>query len=364
MLLHDTIIEEFVNYFNGKLNMRQLTYAQAISEALVQAMQDDPNIFLFGLGVDDHKGIFATTREAFLKFGPRRVFDVPASEGALTGIAIGAALNKKRPVLVHARNDFMFLALDQMINNAAKWKYVYAGKSSVPLVVRGIIGKGWGQGPTHSQSLQAVLAHFPGLTVVMPGSAYDAKGILLKSLTAEGPVVILEHRALYDVKADVPEEKYTLEFGCGRKLTEGKDITVVATSFLVPEAVEAARILEEKGIFLEVIDPVSIRPFDERIVLDSVGKTGRLIVADADWGFCGFASEVAAIVADKAFGRLKSPVKRITFPECPCPVAKSLEDAFYPSSEHIVKTALELLNKKINSTVQRQELADTFLGPY
>jgi pyruvate/2-oxoglutarate/acetoin dehydrogenase E1 component len=161
---------------------RRLTYAQAISEALVQGMDTDPGVFIFGLGVDDYKGIFGTTRDAFLKFGAARVFDTPASENALTGIAIGAALNKKRPVLVHARNDFMFLALDQMINNAAKWKYTYAGQSTAPIVVRGIIGKGWGQGPTHSQSLQSVLAHFPGLIVAMPSNAHDIKGIILQAL--------------------------------------------------------------------------------------------------------------------------------------------------------------------------------------
>ncbi len=202
--------------------MRSITYAQAISEALTQAMKKDPQIFIFGLGVDDFKGIFNTTREAFVRFGGNRVFDTPASEGALTGIAIGAALNGKRPVLVHARNDFMFLALDQMINNAAKWKYISCGRSSVPFVVRSIIGKGWGQGPIHSQNLAAVLAHFPGLYVAMPSNPYDMKGILMKSLELSTPVVVLEHRALYNVEGEVPEEPYTVEFGRAKgNLTKG-----------------------------------------------------------------------------------------------------------------------------------------------
>ena len=344
--------------------MRQLTYTQAISEALIQAMEDDANVFIFGLGVDDYKGVFGTTREAFLKFGSRRVFDVPASEGALTGIALGAALNGKRPVLVHARNDFMFLTLDQMINNAAKWKYIYAGKSRVPFVVRGIIGKGWGQGPTHSQSLQSVFAHFPGLIVTMPATPYDVKGILLESLRGDSPVVILEHRALYDVKGEVPEKRYRVPLGQAKIVLEGQDITVVAVSFMVPEALKAARILRNQGITLEIIDPVSLQPFDCDTVIDSVQKTGRLIVADTSWLRCGFASEVTAIVAEKAFDYLKSPPRRIAVPECPCPVSKTLEDAFYPSFKDIIKTAYALLNKTVGEDVEPQEMAEPFLGPY
>ncbi len=344
--------------------MRQLTYAQAISEALIQAMEDDPNVFIFGLGVDDYKGIFGTTREAFLKFGAERVFDVPASEAALTGIAIGASLNGKRPILVHARNDFMFLTLDQMINNASKWKYVYAGRSRVPFVVRGVIGKGWGQGPTHSQSLQSVFAHFPGLIVAMPSIPFDVKGILLKSLQLESPVVILEHRVLYPLQGPVPEERYTVSFGRAKKVLEGEDLTIVAASVMVQEALKAAQILRKDGIRPEVIDPVSIQPLDEDTVIESVRKTGRLIVADTGWLRCGFASEVAATVCEKAFEALKAPIRRIALPECPCPVSKALEDVFYPSYKEIIKIAYELLNKTVRSDIDLQEAAEPFVGPY
>ncbi len=344
--------------------MRELTYAQAISEALIQAMEDDPQVFLFGLGVDDHKGIFGTTREAFLKFGYKRVFDVPASEGALTGIAIGCAVNKKRPILIHARNDFMFLTLDQMINNAAKWKYVYAGKSSVPIVVRGVIGKGWGQGPTHSQSIQSILAHIPGLIVVMPANAYDAKGIILKSVQVDSPVVILEHRALYETRSRVPIERYHVEFGQAKIVRAGKEVTVVVTSLMVQEALKAAEVLEKDGIFLEIVDPVTVQPLDEETILKSVEKTGRLIAADTGWLSCGFASHVAATVAEKAFEFLKSPVRRITPPACPCPVSKTLEDAFYPGAPDIVKAVYELLEKKFSRDFEKEEVADTFIGPY
>ena len=342
---------------------RELTYAQAISEALVQGMEADPQVFVFGLGVDDYKGIFNTTREAFLKFGSARVFDTPASEGALTGIAIGAALNKKRPVLVHARNDFMFLALDQMLNNAAKWKYTYAGKTTVPVVMRGIIGKGWGQGPTHSQSIQAILAHFPGLIVAMPSNACDVKGIFLQAFKSDAPVVILEHRSLYDLKALVPQAHYTIPFGHARISRPGEDITVVATSMMVPQALKAAEVLGQVGISLEVIDPVTIQPLDERTILQSVHKTGRLIVADTSWLRCGFASEVAAVVAEKGFDDLKAPVKRIGWPECPCPVSKALEGAFYATYEDIVHAAYELMNRK-EKHIFSEKITDTFVGPY
>jgi pyruvate dehydrogenase E1 component beta subunit len=326
-------------------------------------MEAHPHAFLFGLGVDDCKGIFGTTTEVAKRFGASRVFDVPACENALTGIAIGAALNGKHPILVHARHDFMFLALDQMINNAAKWKFTYAGKSAVPMTIRAIVGKGWGQGPTHSQNLQAVLAHFPGLIVAVPSNAYDIKGIILESLNQKSPVVIVEHRSLYDLKMDVPQESYRLAFGKARISRKGHDVTVVATSSMVPEALRAAYILSEFDIELEVIDPVTIQPLDEPAILDSVRKTGRLICADGDWLNCSFASEVAARVADKAFHDLKAPIKRIGWPDCPAGVSKTLEEAFHPTHKNIISAVLEILDKR-GLTIPEVEIKDTFVGPY
>lgn len=343
---------------------RELTYAQAISEAIVQGMEDDPQVFLLGLGVDDFKGLFNTTVKAFKKFGPRRVIGTPASENALTGIAIGAALNRKRPILVHARNDFMFLALDQMLNNAAKWKYAYAGQSSVPFVVRGIIGKGWGQGPTHSQSIQSVFAHFPGLYVAMPSSAYVAKGLLLRSLQLDTPVVLLEHRALYNLKENVPQERYAVDFGKARIIRAGKDVTVVGTSLMVEEAKKAADMLSPRGILLEIIDPVSLNPLDEETILTSVKKTGRLICADTSWLRCGFAGEVAAVVAEKGFSYLKGPIKRIGLPECPCPVSRKLEDEFYPDYRAIIQAVSQLLGKNDIQVLEEKKQTEAFMGPY
>ncbi len=342
---------------------RQINYCQAISEALVQGMEADPNVFLFGLGVDDCRGIFATTIEATRRFGPSRVFDVPACENALTGIAIGAALNGKHPVLVHARHDFMFLALDQMINNAAKWKYIYGGKSSLGITFRAIVGKGWGQGATHSQNLQALFAHFPGLIVAIPSNAYDIKGIMLEAFNQKKPVVIIEHRSLYYLNMPVPQEPYRLAFGKARISRQGRDVTVVATAAMVPEALRAAHILSEHGIELEVIDPVTLQPLDEQTILASVQKTGRLICADGDWLHCSFASEVAARVAEKAFHDLKAPIKRIGWPECPAPVSKSLEEAFHPTHKQVIRAVLEVLDRG-SLSIRDVEIKDTFVGPY
>ena len=346
------------------MNNRELTYSDAIAEATIQAMDADPNVFVFGLGVDDSKGLFGTTVAVYKKFGASRVIATPASENALTGICIGAALNGKRPIMVHARNDFMFLTLDQMLNNAAKWKFVYAGKSSVPFITRGIIGKGWGQGPTHFQSIQSIFAHFPGLYVAMPSTPYLAKGLILESVKLSVPVVILEHRALFTTKEIVPEEPYRYPFGKAKVLRTGKDITVVATSLMAFEAIKAADILRKKGIEIEVVDPVSLQPLDKKTIISSIRKTGRLIVADTGWSSCGFSAEVAAVASDEAFEYLKAPIKRITWPACPCPVSKVLEDEFYPDYHDIIKSVEALLeiDLKINTEEFRQ--ADVFTGPY
>ncbi|MFH1645647.1 MAG: transketolase C-terminal domain-containing protein [Candidatus Omnitrophota bacterium] len=343
---------------------REITYAEAISEALMQVMEKDEDVFVMGLGVTDYKGIFGTTVDLYKRFGSERVIETPASENALTGIAVGAAAFGKRPVFIHARNDFMFLALDQMINNASKWKYMYGGKSKVPFVVRGIVGKGWGQGPTHSQSLQSVFLHFPGLYVAMPSTPYDAKGILTYMLSSDVPSVMIEHRTLYNNKGVVPEELFDIEPGRARLLSKGKDITIVATSLMVQEAYKAYLALEKMGIELEVIDPRFLNPLDEDTIIRSVEKTGRLIVADTSWIRCGFSSEISSLVAEKAFKSLKAPIKRIGVVDCPSPVSKSLEDDFYPTYKTIFLESCKLLNKKPDLELIKDPIIDSFTGPY
>jgi pyruvate/2-oxoglutarate/acetoin dehydrogenase E1 component len=343
--------------------MRKLKYSQAISEGLVQAMEGDPRVFITGINVDYPSGIFGTTIDAARRF-PGRVFDAPAMENALTGIVIGAAAVGKRPIIVHPRNDFMFLAMDMMINLAAKWSYMYGGNAgSVPIVVRSVIGKGWGQGASHSQSLQSVLAHFPGLNVVMPSTPKDAKGLIMSALQHSSPVIILEHRALFDIIGDVPEEPYLTPIGKASILKGGKDISIVATSLMSYEAELAAKQLEVEGISAEVVDVRSIRPLDEETILQSIKKTGRLVVADTSWEMCGLSSEVAALAVEKGFHYLKAPVRRITTADCPAPVSHPLEKSFYPTANTITKVALAMFGRSTSSPVDIAR-EDNFKGPY
>jgi pyruvate dehydrogenase E1 component beta subunit len=344
--------------------MRTLKYSQALSEGIVQAMERDPNIFMTGIAVDYASGIFGSTVEATKRFAPKRVFDAPAMENGLTGIAIGAAAMGKRPIVVHPRNDFMFLAFDMMINLAAKWKYMFGGNAgSMPIVVRAVIGKGWGQGASHSQSLQSVLAHFPGLNVVMPAFPKDAKGLMLSALQHDSPVIILEHRSLYDTTGEVSEEPIATPIGKAAVIKEGKDLSIVATSFMAYEALHAAQELEKEGISAEVVDLRSIRPLDEETVLNSIKKTGRLIAADTSWELCGVASEIAALAAEKAFKYLKGPVRRISLADCPAPVSQPLEKAFYPTTTTIAKAAMSMMGK-FSGHFGNIDREDAFKGPY
>jgi len=248
-------------------------------------------------------------------------------------------------MLILQRVDFVFLALDQLINHAAKYHFMFGGKVKVPVTVRLIIGKGWGQGPQHSQSLHGMFAHFPGIRVVMPSSPYDAKGLLLNSVFSDDPVIIFEGRPLYSQEEAVPQEPYLLPFGQAKILKKGRDITVVASSFLVPEAVKAARRLKDQGISAEVIDLVSASPLDERTIISSVRKTGRLVVADVAWGPCGISAEISARINEKLFGKLRAPVKRLTVPFAPAPTGVLMEQAYYPTAESIVKACQSEVKK-------------------
>lgn len=344
--------------------MRILKYNEAISEATVQAMERDESIFVTGHAVDYPSGIFGSTTAAKEQF-PDRVFDCPSMENAFVGMAIGAAAMGKRPVYVYPRADFMFLSFDNLLNLACKWRYMYGGNAGeVPIVLRAIVGKGWGQGATHSQSLHAPLAHFPGLTVAMPSTPADAKGLLLSALQSNHPVIIFEHRALYNTEGPVDEAMEAIPFGKANILRHGSDITIVATSLMALEATVAADELANHGVSVEVIDPRTIRPLDEAAILKSVAKTGRLIVADTSWEMCGFSSEVAALVAEKAFHHLKAPVKRISVADCPAPVSMPLEAAFYPKASTLAKVALKIMEIKEGGDLSEIDLADNFKGPY
>lgn len=351
---------------------RQLKYSQALDEGLCQAMDWDPMVFVMGVGVDDPKGIFGTTLGAFKRFGARRVFDTPLSENALTGIAIGAALDGMRPVLVHARNDFLLLTMDQLVNHAAKWRYMSGGKLTVPLTVRAIIGRGWGQAAQHSQSLQALFMHVPGLKVVMPSSPHDAKGLLIAAIEDEAPVIVLEHRWLYDQVGPVPEEHYRVPIGQATVVREGTDVTIVAISHMVVEARKAAEALRTEGIEAEVIDLRTLAPLDKGTVLSSVRKTGRLVVADHAWRTCGAAAEIIAIAAEEALDALKAPARRITLPETPTPCAATLEKAYYPGAAEITGAARDVVLGSPNGeagtipepVLPRKDSGRDFKGPF
>jgi pyruvate/2-oxoglutarate/acetoin dehydrogenase E1 component len=344
--------------------MREIKYVQALSEGLVQEMEVNPDIFVTGIAVDYPSGIFGSTTEAYKRFGPARVFDAPAMENAITGIAIGAAAVGKRPVLVHPRVDFMFLSFDMLIQLGAKWKYMYGGNAGeAPIVIRAVIGRGWGQGATHSQSIQSVLAHFPGLTVLMPAFPADAKGLMISALRHSGPVIMLEYRTLYETIGYVPEEAIAVPIGKANIVRKGTDITIVASSYMSYEAVQAANELEKHGIFAEVVDLRSIRPLDEETILASVKKTGRLLAVDTSWELCGLASEICALVAEKAFLQLKAPVRRLTLADCPSPVSQSLEKVFYPSVSTIAKVIETMLGRE-NIVLNDMGREDLFKGPY
>jgi pyruvate/2-oxoglutarate/acetoin dehydrogenase E1 component len=317
---------------------RLLQYRDAIVEAQAQEMERDPRVFVFGLDVPDHKRIFGSTKTLVERFGPARCFGTPLSEDAMTGMALGAALNGMRPIHVHIRVDFLLLAMNQLFNMIANVRYLSGGQLEVPLVIRAIIGRGWGQGAQHSKSLQSVFAHVPGLKVVMPTTPNDAKGLLISAIRDPNPVVVLEHRWLYDVSGEVTVGPDGIPLGQSHVMRKGKDATVVATSWLAVEAMQAAEILERRaGVSVEVIDPRTIFPLDDAPILDAAVRTGHVIVADYDWEFCGFSAEVAARVMERCFGKLASPVTRIGFAHTPCPTVRELENHFYPNAVTIIR---------------------------
>jgi pyruvate/2-oxoglutarate/acetoin dehydrogenase E1 component len=324
--------------------MRSLSYAQAINETLFQMMEKDSRVFLIGQGVTSPWYVGTTTSGLIDKFGPQRVIDTPVSENGVTGVAAGAALAGMHPVLVHPRMDFMYYAMDQIANHAANWHYMFGGQLSVPLTIWAIINRGGEQAAQHSQALQAIFAHIPGLKVVLPSNPYDAKSLLVASIEDENPVVYIDDRWLYDHVGEVPEGLYSIQIGKGIVRKEGKDVTVVATSYMVSEAIKAAEILHKEGIDIEVIDPRSLKPLDENILFNSVKKTGRLVIADGGWKTCGAGAEIAARVAENhILKELKAPIVRVSLPDAPAPASSALEKSFYPNAENIFSAVKKLL---------------------
>lgn len=327
------------------LTNRKLKYSLAINEAIHQMMAEDKSVFLLGQGVKSPWYVGNTCQGLIERFSEQRAIDTPISENVITGAAVGAALAGMRPIVVHSRMDFMMYAFDPIMNEAANWSYMFGGRISVPMVVWGIINRGGEQGAQHSQALQALFAHIPGLKVVMPSTPYDAKGLMISAIKDNNPVVYIDDRWLYECEGDVPEEVYGVPIGKGEIRREGKDITIAAISYMSLEALKAADELEKKGIGAEVIDIRTVKPLDIDLILKSVEKTGRLIVAEAAWLTNGVSAEVAAQIGAKAFGSLKAPVERVCLPDVPAPTSGPLERAYYINKDDIIKAAKKIMGR-------------------
>ena len=322
---------------------RIISHAEAVREALDQAMALDDRVYVMGQGVDDPGGLFGATLNLHQKYGSQRVFDTPLSENALTGVAIGSAAAGLRPFYTHNRPDFLLITMDQLANHAAKWSYMFGGTVQVPLVIWSVTARGWGSAAQHSQALQGLFMHIPGLKLVMPATPYDAKGLLLAAIADGNPVIILEHRWLFKQKGHVPEEMYTIPLGKGVIRRSGTDITIVAVSYMTVEALRAAEKLAGAGIRAEVIDLRTLKPLDEEIILNSVQKTGRLVIADTGWKTGGVSAEIAAVMAEKGFDSLKKPIRRVACADVPTPASYVLEEEFYADSKDIVNAVIELM---------------------
>lgn len=351
--------------------MRQLKYFEALREAQDICLERDEDVYLMGLGVPGPTGIFGTTTGLVDKYGVDRVIETPSAENGFTGVALGTAVMGQRPIVIHMRVDFALLSIEPLINQAAKWHYMYGGKMKAPMVVRMIIGRGWGQGPQHSQALHSWFAHVPGLKVVMPTTPHDAKGMLIAAVEDDAPVIVLEHRWLYGLSGDVPLGYYTVPLDKAAVVRKGKDVTLVGVSLMVIEALRAAEMLADMGIDAEVIDLRALTNIDEDTVLDSVKKTGALLVADTDHLPYGVTSEVISLVAEKAHGVLRFPPKKVGLPFVPSPTTPALADKFYPTARNLILGVMEMLGVDLDklpsdpdTRVWRDQPDPTFTGPY
>ncbi len=327
--------------------MRELTYLEAIREAMQQKMREDSRVYLIGEDIAEYGGAFGVTVGMLEEFGKERIRNTPISEEAIIGVATGSAVTGMRPIAEIMFSDFITIAMDQIVNQTAKIRYMFGGKAKVPLVIRTAGGGGTGAAAQHSQSLEALVTHIPGLKVVMPSCPYDAKGLLISSINDDNPVIFIEHKLLYKNKKciqNVPRQMYEIPLGKGDVKREGSDISIAATSYMVQKSLEAAeKLSQEKGIECEVIDIRTLRPLDIDIILDSIKKTGRLLCVEEAPIFGGFMGEVSAQVSEKGFDWLDAPVVRVGGRNCPVPYSLVLEQEMIPGAGRIEKGILDLL---------------------
>ncbi len=324
--------------------MRNITYREALREALREEMRRDPTVFLLGEDIGMYwGGAFKVTDGLAQEFGEERVRDTPISESAIIGAGVGAAITGMRPVAEIMFGDLTALAMDQIANQAAKIRYMFGGQASCPLVIRTPFGAGVNIASHHSQSLEAWFMHTPGLQVVVPSTPYDAKGLLKTALRGNDPVFFCEHKLLYPIEGDVPEEEYTIPFGVAEVRKEGSDATVVATMYMVHKALNAAATLEKEGVNIEIIDPRTLTPLDKKRIVASVKKTGRLIVVSEDCRTAGVSAEIASVVAEEAIDYLDAPIKRVTGADTPIPFSPPLEQYVIPNEKTIIKAVKEAI---------------------
>jgi acetoin:2,6-dichlorophenolindophenol oxidoreductase subunit beta len=347
--------------------MMVITYREAIKMSMRNALEKNLDSIIYGLGVIDHTGIFGTTLDLVEEFGSHRVFDTPISEDSMTGFGLGASLGGLYPIHIHIRTDFMLLAMNQIVNSLSKYSYTYGGNFHVPMLIRSIIGRSWGQGAQHSQSIQSIFAHIPGLTVVMPSSAQRAIETYDYSVNHyKNPVISLEHRLLYDYKFEVPEKKnrqITNPF-TSYLIREGKDVTIVATSIMVEESLRAANyVFEKEGIEVEIIDLHCITHPNADLIFRSVKKTGKLLVADTSWAAFGVCAEISRLISTMDPTILKAPIKELSMAKSACPTAKALENYFYPNMGDIINFIYQLISGTAGHGKELPDF-DFILGQY
>ena len=316
--------------------MKEMSYREALHDALVEEMRRDSSVFIMGEDIGKHGGTFKVTEGLIEEFGPLRVLETPISESGFVGAAVGAAMMGMRPVVEIMFADFITISMDQIVNNAAKMRYIYDGDMAVPMVLRAPQGAGVRMGVHHSQSFEAWFAHVPGLKVVIPSTPADAKGLLKSAIRDDDPVIFLEHKLLYSVKGPVPEGEHLVPIGKADVKREGTDVTVVATSLMVHRALAAADRLQKEGISVEVVDPRSLQPLDEETLVASAAKTGRVVVVHEAPGPYGAGAEIATVIGKSAFGYLDMPIERVTAPFVPVPFSPPLEDFVIPGEDQIV----------------------------
>ena len=336
---------------------RVISMRKAINEALFQVMEEDPTVILLGEDIaggegspgesDAWGGDMGITKGLQPRFGKERVMDTPISESAIVGTAVGAATCGLRPIAELMFVDFMGVCFDQIMNQAAKFRYMFGGKAETPVVIRTQIGAGYRGAAQHSQCLYPMFAHVPGIKCVIPSSAYDTKGLLIQAVRDNDPVIFFEHKFMYDqVSDDVPEEMYAVPFGEANIVREGGDVTIVAIAWMVHQAKAAAEILAGEGIECQIVDPRTISPLDEDTIIECVEETGRLVVVDEAYPRCNMGTDISALVAREAFGALKAPIQVVSPPHVPVPFAPELEDAFIPSPEKIAEAVRKTMNYK------------------